>query len=296
MTQYYADSDANGNIIAYYNDDIWDVTKIPSTAIKITEAQWQDAIANQGKYFIQSGALILAPAPTAAQQLSSAISTKLAALGAACQSALQSFTSNALGARHTYLSRSDSSNNDWTLFNGQYNYATSTFYNNKSFPWYTEEAGNVVHTKNQFLQIWANAHDAVSLRKNHLVDLETQVNSYANASDPTSAITSVNAIAWSDPWESAPTAPLGLAATAGAVGSGQATLTWTANTDDVMPNGGGYNVYVDGSATTANASLVTASTFTITGLTTGSHTLKITAVGANGIESAKCPAFTVTVS
>jgi hypothetical protein len=67
MIQYYADSDVNGNIIGFYNDDIWDVTKIPITAIEITEEQWQDCIANQGKYIVQAGALELAPPPTQAE-------------------------------------------------------------------------------------------------------------------------------------------------------------------------------------------------------------------------------------
>lgn len=58
-TQYYANADANGNIIAFYNDDIWDVTKIPATAVKITTSQYQDEIANQGKYVVSSGQLIL---------------------------------------------------------------------------------------------------------------------------------------------------------------------------------------------------------------------------------------------
>jgi hypothetical protein len=38
--QFYADSDASGNITGFYNDDIWDAAKIPKTAIKITELQW----------------------------------------------------------------------------------------------------------------------------------------------------------------------------------------------------------------------------------------------------------------
>lgn len=66
-TQFYANSDENGNINGFYNDDIHTPEQIPTTAIKITEAQWQDAVANQGKYIIQTGALALAPPLTQAQ-------------------------------------------------------------------------------------------------------------------------------------------------------------------------------------------------------------------------------------
>lgn len=288
--QFYANADANGNIIAYYNDDIWDVTKIPTTAIKITQAQWQDAVANQGKYIVQAGALALAPPPTAAQQLASAQNTQIASINAACQQALQNFTSTALGSMHTYLSRSDSINNDWSLFNGEFSFVTGAYYDNNPILWYTVETGNVNHTKNQFIQAFLNGRSAVALRKQQAATLEAQIK--AVTTNPTD----VYAIAWSDPWAAAPATPTGLAGTAGAAGSGQATLNWTANTDAVMANGGGYNIYVDGATIPKNAALVTGTTFTVTGLTVGAHTFQITAVGANGKESAKCSAVSVTVS
>lgn len=59
---YYADSDANGNIIAYYSDEI--NSSIPSTAIQITDEQWQDSVNNIGKYMIQNGALVTKPPPS----------------------------------------------------------------------------------------------------------------------------------------------------------------------------------------------------------------------------------------
>ncbi len=66
MSQKYAQCDTNGNVIAYYDDAINPAAQI-GTAIRITDAQWQDSVANPGKYIISNGALTLAPPPTAAQ-------------------------------------------------------------------------------------------------------------------------------------------------------------------------------------------------------------------------------------
>jgi hypothetical protein len=55
--QFYADSDASGVIIGFYNDDLWDVAKIPATTIEITKEQWQDALENPRKYRIIDGAM-----------------------------------------------------------------------------------------------------------------------------------------------------------------------------------------------------------------------------------------------
>jgi hypothetical protein len=57
--QHYAGSDSDGNINALYNDDVWEVDKIPATAIKITEAQWRACLAEQGKWIVADGALTL---------------------------------------------------------------------------------------------------------------------------------------------------------------------------------------------------------------------------------------------
>lgn len=55
MAQYYAEFDASGHILAFYNDDVWDVDKIPSMVVPITEEQWKDAVSEQGKYVVQNG-------------------------------------------------------------------------------------------------------------------------------------------------------------------------------------------------------------------------------------------------
>jgi hypothetical protein len=225
--------------------------------------------------------------------LNDTINVKVSQLNDLCQQSLQTFTSNTLGTKHTYLSRSGTVNNDWALFNGEFSFVTSSYYDNLPILWYTTEAGNVDHTKEQFIQLFLNGRTAVALRKRQLAILESQAQSYTNSTTPTTDIANVNAIAWSDPWAQAPSVPTGLTGTAG---SGQVTLTWTVNNDAVMANGGGYNVYIDGAKTSANTSLITSTTYTATGLSTGAHSFQISAVGANGIESNLCTAVSVTVS
>lgn len=66
MVQKYANADANGKIIAYYTDDIHTPEQIPETAFPITDEEWQDSVANPGKYEVQLGKLVLAPLPSEA--------------------------------------------------------------------------------------------------------------------------------------------------------------------------------------------------------------------------------------
>lgn len=56
--KYYATSDTNGKVIAFYNNDVHTVGQIPVTAVEITEGQWQDALSNPRKYRIINGILI----------------------------------------------------------------------------------------------------------------------------------------------------------------------------------------------------------------------------------------------
>lgn len=56
--RYYANADANGNIIAFYNDEIWDVANIPVTAMEISYEQWQQYSANGGQDFKRDGIVI----------------------------------------------------------------------------------------------------------------------------------------------------------------------------------------------------------------------------------------------
>jgi hypothetical protein len=132
--------------------------------------------------------------------LDATIQAKLAQLDDLCRQSLQAFTSNALGALHTYLSRSDMSDNDWALYTAEFTFVTGVYYDNNPINWYTVESGNVVHSKDQFVRVFLDARGSVSSRKEHLAHLEAQVQSYANATDITAAITSVNAITWTDSW------------------------------------------------------------------------------------------------
>ncbi|KPV42028.1 fibronectin type III domain-containing protein [Alicyclobacillus ferrooxydans] len=95
-------------------------------------------------------------------------------------------------------------------------------------------------------------------------------------------------IGWPNP--KPPSVPQGLTGTAG---TGEVTLTWTANTDVTMIDGGGYNIYQDG--TKVNTALATSTTYTGTGLTSGtSYSFAISAVDTDGNESAQSTAVAVT--
>lgn len=47
--QYFGIFDRQGLPLAFYNDDVWPVGKIPSGAVKISEAVWREFITNQGR-------------------------------------------------------------------------------------------------------------------------------------------------------------------------------------------------------------------------------------------------------
>lgn len=92
------------------------------------------------------------------------------------------------------------------------------------------------------------------------------------------------------PPDTAPTAPTGLSATKTTT---TATLTWTAGTDDIGV--AGYNVYRDG--VKVNTGLITATTFTDTGLTPNTaYTYTVRTVDTAGQESAASSALVVTTN
>ncbi|QGQ97048.1 hypothetical protein EHS13_20235 [Paenibacillus psychroresistens] len=59
MTQLYADSDSNGNILGFYADDVHTPEQIPETAIEITHEEWQSCLEYPGKWIVVNGALAL---------------------------------------------------------------------------------------------------------------------------------------------------------------------------------------------------------------------------------------------
>jgi predicted NAD/FAD-dependent oxidoreductase len=104
MGQKQAAYDGSGKIIAFY-----DVVESPApagvTTINITDEQWLNCIQNHAKILVQNGALVDAPAPTAAVLLAEAQTEKQGELSAACQAAIVSgFQSSALGSVHAYPS------------------------------------------------------------------------------------------------------------------------------------------------------------------------------------------------
>lgn len=105
--QYYASLDSNGNM-AFYNDVVHG-TGIPTGAIEITEEQWQDAVANQGKYSIQNGQFVAdsvwPPVPTADQVFNSTMSMLTTSAAAAY---VAGFQSSASGQALWYDSDADS--------------------------------------------------------------------------------------------------------------------------------------------------------------------------------------------
>lgn len=82
---YYAEADAQGNIIAYYTDELNYPNGIPKTAITITDEQWADSINNPGKYVVQNGQLVEAAPPSAEELLEQAKQAKLTELQGALQ-------------------------------------------------------------------------------------------------------------------------------------------------------------------------------------------------------------------
>lgn len=206
---------------------------------------------------------------------------KIDELKTAQATAIATFTSSALGSPHTYLA----GDRDMAYLNGEYTYIKSDDYKGESPLWYTIEAGNVAHTKAQFVQVYLDGRNNVQTNSYRRAIKEGQVGACTTAD-------LVGTIAWTNP--NPPNVPLGLAGTAGATGSGQVTLNWAANSDVTMLGGGGYNVYADG--VKSNSVLVTAATYTATGLAVGAHTFQITAVDTDGLESAKCVVVSVEVA
>jgi|GEM_PF-928072 len=49
MQKYYELNAIDGSIIAFYNSEV--TPTVPDNAVEITEAEWQDAVNNAGKYY-----------------------------------------------------------------------------------------------------------------------------------------------------------------------------------------------------------------------------------------------------
>lgn len=98
------------NITGYYTSDIHiDYIEngglIPDTAVQITDEQWQDSVANPGKYWVDPTAKLfeLAPPLPDSEQLSAAKATRIQQLQSAAETEmLNGYVSGVLGIPHTY--------------------------------------------------------------------------------------------------------------------------------------------------------------------------------------------------
>lgn len=111
--------------------------------------------------------------------------SKLDYLRATEASNLQTFQSTALGTPHTYLAGIT----DMVLLSAEYAYLKGGDYKGETILWYTVEAGNLVHTQAQMIQVYLDGRTAVANTKYHRATLEAQVGSATTASQ-------VDAIVW----------------------------------------------------------------------------------------------------
>lgn len=122
------------------------------------------------------------------QSLEEKKSAKILQLKIAETEALKTFQSSALGTPHTYVRVSDTGENFSEFFNGKFSYINSVLYNGNPIKWYTVEAGNVDHTKDQFNTVYTDGLNHVEITKLHRATLEAQVNA-ATTVDALDAIT-----------------------------------------------------------------------------------------------------------
>jgi hypothetical protein len=101
------------------------------------------------------------------------------------QAATQTFQSSALGSSHTYLADDTSMGK----FNAEYTFINSASYDNSNINWYTVEQGGVVHTKDQFNQVWLDGRSYLTSMFNKWDTLMKQINACTD-------IASVQAITW----------------------------------------------------------------------------------------------------
>lgn len=110
---------------------------------------------------------------------------KIAELTNTNNNANATFTSSALGTVHTYLSDDSAMGK----FNAQYTFVNSAIYDNSPINWYTIEEGGVIHTKDQFNQLWLDGRNYISANFNKWDSLVKQVKACTT-------VEQVNAIVW----------------------------------------------------------------------------------------------------
>ena len=246
----------------------------------VMNAAEQAAYDQPQAYLYQSGAFV--DNPNYAQiQFNAALSSKLSWLQNTLNSKMSAgFPSSADGTARIYaITGSDSSGmspmQKWTGILttiaaglGQASYSIKDINNN-----------TVTLTQAQFKQFAADGFAYINGSEQTMFVKEAQIKSCTTQAE-------LDTIGWPNP--NHPSVPAGLTGTAG---TQEVTLSWTANTDVTMI-GGSYNVYVNG--TKNNTSLITGTSYTVTGLTSGtSYKFSLSAVDTDGNESAQCSVISV---
>lgn len=265
-----------GKILAmFYETGLWPVSSDPTVTLDNTT--WADVWNNPQNYLIQNGAPVSNPTPKTGEKqewLQSTMTQKVA----------QGFPSSADGTSRVYaMSGIDSSGmtpmQKWTGIltliaagMGQTSYTIKDLTGN-----------TVTLTQAEFKSFAADGFATMNGLEATMWVKEAQIKACITQAE-------LNTIGWPNP--NPPSVPTGLA---GIAGTQEVTLSWAANTDVTMIGSGGYNVYQAG--TKVNASLVTSTTYTASGLTTGtSYSFSISAVDTDGNESAQCAPITVTAN
>ena len=119
------------------------------------------------------------------QILSSLKTAKIAQLTDSETQTNGTFQSSALGSAHTYLSTNDA----MAKFNAEYAFVNSAAYDGSPILWFTLEAGGVIHTKDQFNQVWLGGRNIIAANFAKWDSLVKQVQAAKIAGE-------VNAIVW----------------------------------------------------------------------------------------------------
>jgi len=182
MGQKLAAYNAQGAITGFYDSVDSPVPSSITNVIAITDQQWQTCLSTPG-YTVVNGALVAPAPPTNAQLLAAAQAAQIASLYAACSSAITAgFTSNALGAAHSYPSTLMDQSNQVTVSN---NAAGGSLWCETGSAW-----AFVTHTQAQARQVVADFSKYLNSKQSELVNLTTIVNT-------ASIVAAVQAVAWS---------------------------------------------------------------------------------------------------
>jgi hypothetical protein len=200
MGQKLAAYDANGNIIAFY-DSADSPVPDGANAIEITNAQWQACLGSPGAYSVDSGALVAAAAPTAAELLATAQAAQIAALSASCAAAIYAgFTSDALGTAYTYPAKdTDQQNLASSVLSSLMPNLPATW---ETPFWCCDATGTwafVAHTAAEIQQVGQDGKAAIlaAMQKNQSLSAEVLAVQVGTDTTGATAVAAVQEITWS---------------------------------------------------------------------------------------------------